>query len=112
MDRDKLSIYVKSATIGLGALCLGISGANLTLGILDLGFVFILAFSVLVAPRMTLTLPHSNVAISFSDALTLLTFLLYGGPAAVIVAASEMVANCLYLKMRGFRFARLMIPTN
>ena len=76
------------------------------------GFLCVLVFSVLVAPRMTLTLPRSRFAISFSDALVFLTFLFYGGPAAIVVAALESLANCLYLRSRGFPFGRLMIPTN
>ena len=61
---------------------------------------------------MTLTLPRSKFAISFSDALVFFTFLFYGGPAAIVVAALETLANCLYLKSKGFPFGRLMIPTN
>jgi diguanylate cyclase (GGDEF)-like protein len=61
---------------------------------------------------MSLTLPRSKFAISFSDALIFLCFLLYGGKAAIIVAAVETFANCLYLRSVGFPFGKWMIPTN
>ncbi|MFT3745756.1 MAG: diguanylate cyclase [Pyrinomonadaceae bacterium] len=72
----------------------------------------ILAFAVIVTPRMSLTLPRSRFAISFSDAAVFLTFLMYGGPAAIIVAALESVSNCFYLRSKGFYFGKWMIPTN
>jgi diguanylate cyclase (GGDEF)-like protein len=108
--RDFLT--VKSAVILLGSLCL--MGAIVTLPIssLSYGFPLILLFGLLIAPRMSLELPRSRFAISFSDALIFVTFLLYGGQAAIIVAAVESAANCVYLKSRGFRFGDLMIPVN
>jgi len=75
-------------------------------------YLLILLFATLVAPRMTLALHGSRFAISFSDAAIFLSFLLYGGPAAIIVAAAESLASCLYLRHKGFPFGRLMIPTN
>jgi diguanylate cyclase (GGDEF)-like protein len=80
--------------------------------LLDAGFLIVFAFSTLIGPRMSLTLPRSRFALSFSDAAVFLTFLLYGGPAAIAVAAFESLANCLYLKAKGFYFGKLMIPTN
>jgi diguanylate cyclase (GGDEF)-like protein len=61
---------------------------------------------------MSLPLPRSNFAISFSDALVFLTFLVYGGRPAIILAAAEIFANCLYLRTTGFKFGKLMIPVN
>ena len=61
---------------------------------------------------MSLPLPRSRFAISFSDALIFLTFLLYGGPAAIVLSAAEILANCIYLRSTGFKFGRLMIPVN
>ncbi len=96
----------------IGVVCVVFAIGNLSTSAFSRGFVAVLAFSVLIAPRMSLALPRSKFAISFSDALVFLTFLLYGGPAAIIVGASETLANCYYLKTRGFPFGRLMIPTN
>jgi diguanylate cyclase (GGDEF)-like protein len=112
MFREKISSYTKVAVIFLGAACLTAALATLSLDVFKWKFLLIILFSVTIAPRMSLTLPRSKFAISFSDALVFLTLLLYGGQAAIVVSLFETVANCLFLKSRGFRFGRLMIPTN
>ena len=112
VSRERLSTLLKTTSIGLGALCLTVAAAGLPRSVFGFGYLFMIAFAVFVAPRMTLTLPRSNFAISFSDALTLLTFLLYGGPAAIVLAAAETLANCMYLRARDFPFGRLMVPAN
>ena len=112
MNRERLYTVLKAVAIAFGVLCLAAAFVALPTTVFTPGYFFVLAFSVLVVPRMTLTLPRSNFAISFSDALTLLTFLLYGGPAAIILSAAETLANCLYLRSRSFPFGPLMIPTN
>lgn len=72
----------------------------------------IVLFSTILAPRMSLALPKARFAISFSDAAVFLTFLIFGGPAAIVVAALESAANCIHLRSKGFYFGKLMIPTN
>ncbi len=112
MDQEKSSNYIKVITILAGALCFGGALANLPSEALSGGFLCLLLFSSVIAPRMSLTLPRSRFAISFSEASVFLAFFLYGGSAAIVTAAIESVANCLYLRSRGFIFDRLMIPTN
>ncbi len=112
MDRETLSKNAKGMIIAAGAICFVLACAGMFSPRLNIGFILVLAFSVIVAPRMSLALPHSRFAISFSDAAVFLTFLLYGGPAAIVVAALEALASCLYLRSKGYTFTRLMIPTN
>lgn len=112
MNRTGLLNYIKIVVIGVGSLCVGGSLISLPSIALSWGYLFILLLSLLIVPKMSLTLPRSRFSVSFSDALILLTFLLYGGQAAILVAALEMLANCLYLRSVGVSFGRLMIPTN
>src|SRR5690606_25545411 len=112
MDRELISKYTKLVVIFLGAICTVAALVTLPSAVFSWGYLFILIFGVLVAPRMSLTLPRSKFAISFSDALVFLTLLLYGGQAAIVLAVVETAANCLFLRSRGFPFGRLMIPTN
>lgn len=112
MDRKLLSSISKGLVIFAGIVSFALALANVAMTAFTWGFVCVLTFAVLIAPRMTLTLPRSRFAISFSDALVFFTFLFYGGPAAIVVAALESLANCLYLRSKGFPFGRLMIPTN
>ncbi|MEO7672669.1 MAG: bifunctional diguanylate cyclase/phosphodiesterase [Pyrinomonadaceae bacterium] len=110
--RERFSNAVKAIVIVTGALCFAFAFVTLPPAAISLGYLSLLAFSLFISPRMTLTLPRSKFAISFADTLIFVTFLLYGGEGAIILAAAETLANCLHLKNRGFSWGRLMIPTN
>ena len=112
MDRERLSLNVKVGTIVLGALCFGFALLKLPNHAFTLGYLLVLALATFVAPRMSLTLPRSKFVISFSDSLIFLTFLMYGGKAAIVVATLETLANCIFLKRKGLSFGKLMVPTN
>ena len=112
MSRKELYNYAKWTMIPAGAMCFAWAVMNLSLPTFSKGYVGMLAFSILIAPRMSLAMPRSKFAISFSDAVVFLTLLLYGGPAAIVVAALESLSNCVNLSRKGFPFGRLMIPTN
>jgi diguanylate cyclase (GGDEF)-like protein len=110
--RDDLATAVKYAVILTGVFCCAAAILEFPNGSVTLGFLLLFLFGALVSPRMTLTLPRSKFAISFSDSLIFLAFLLYGGEGAILLAAAETLANCIYLKRSGFTWGRLMIPTN
>ncbi len=112
MDRNLLSNFAKGMIILVGVLCLGTALVQLRPEAFSGGFLCILLFSAFLAPRMSLALPRSRFAISFSEAAVFLAFLLYGGQAAIVTAAIEALANCIYLRSKGFFFGRFMIPTN
>lgn len=112
MNKEQLYTRFKVGMIVLGAVCVSFALFRLPWEAFTLGYLLVLAFSMFVAPRMSLTLPRSKFAISFADAFIFLTFLIYGGKAAILVAALEMLALCFYLRSTGFPFGRLMIPTN
>jgi hypothetical protein len=112
MNKEKFYIYFKTAIIFLGICCLTFASANLPYRELGWYFLVILGFSVLLSPRLSLTLPRSNFTVTASDAVIIFTFLVYGGEAAVILAVLEMAANCFYIKNKGTVFGQLMIPVN
>ncbi|MBK7393059.1 MAG: bifunctional diguanylate cyclase/phosphodiesterase [Chloracidobacterium sp.] len=112
MNREAISKYAKHTIVLIGAICFATALADLPLIAVSWGFLLVIAFSTIVAPRMSLELPRSRFAISFSDAAVFLAFLYYGGPAAIVVAALENLASCLYLRSKGFTISRLMILTN
>jgi diguanylate cyclase (GGDEF)-like protein len=112
MSREKISNYAKASVISVGAVCLAASIFAMPAEAFSPGYLFIILFCVLIAPRLTLSMPRSKFAISFADALIFLTFLIYGGPAAILLAAVEMLASCLYLRSKGFPFSPQMIPAN
>ncbi len=112
MSHFAVSTLAKPLVIVLGALCFGAALFLMPATAYVTGYAAILIFGVLIAPRMSLTLPYSKFSVTFSDGLIFLTFLLYGGEAAIVLATFEMVANCLYVRSTGFPFGPLMIPTN
>ncbi len=112
MNKESLSNFAKWIIIAAGGAFFFFAVVDLPAATISWGFLLILAFSTIVAPRMSLALPRSRFAISFSDASVFLAFLMFGGPSAIVVAALESLANCIYLRSKGFSFGRLMIPTN
>jgi len=112
MHRKITFEYSKVAVISLGAVCVAFAIFGMPGEAFSWGYVACLLISIFVAPRMSISLPRSKFAVSFSDALIFLTFLVYGGKAAVVLAAIEMLAHCLYIRASGHPFGRLMIYTN
>lgn len=112
MNREPLSNTFKGIVILAATVALALALSDLPKASFSWGFFVILASAVIVTPRMSLTLPRSRFAISFSDAAVFLTFLMYGGPAAIVVAALESASNCYHLRSKGFYFGKWMIPTN
>lgn len=90
----------KFGIILAGMACLIYALATVPATALSLDFLAVLLFAILVAPRMTLTLPRSKFFLSFSDSVIFFTFLVYGGETAIIVAFVETLANCVYLTRR------------
>ena len=112
MTREFIFNNAKIATISLGAAALLIALTSFPTNSVTWGLAAILVFSVTIAPRLSLPLPRSKFAISFADAVIFLTFIVYGGEAAIVLTAAETLAACIYLRSTGFKFGSSMIPTN
>ncbi|HMO80053.1 MAG TPA: EAL domain-containing protein [Pyrinomonadaceae bacterium] len=102
----------KTAIVAVGALCLLFGLAYLPPELIGWKGLLIVIASAFIIPRLSLTVPRSGLAINFSDFPIFLAFLLFGVPAAIVIAVIETFAHCLYLRSRGFPFARHMIPVN
>ena len=96
----------------LGAICIAFAGINLPREIFGYGFLAILLYATVLAPRMSLAIPRSKFAISFSDAAVFLAFLYFGGPAAIVMAAVETLSSCYYLRKRGVKMSVTTVLTN
>lgn len=112
MDRKLISEYIKVIVIGLGIFVTGLALSTLPPGSFGWGYVLLLSFAILVAPRMSIALPRSKFSISFSDSIVFISFLIYGGEMAVFTAFVETLANCIYLKRTGKLSGRWIIPFN
>ncbi|NNE99658.1 MAG: bifunctional diguanylate cyclase/phosphodiesterase [Pyrinomonadaceae bacterium] len=112
MNQERFFTFYKFAIIAIGCLCLGYAIASLPDDAISVGFAIYLVLSFSFAPFMNIKLPRGNLALGFSDSLIFLCFLLYGGKAAIIVAAVEMLANCISLKRNGMQFRKWLVHFN
>ncbi len=110
-QEKKLDIY-KLAISLLGGSCIIFAIYNLNYGSLDWKHILILLFALLITSRLTLSIPHSESYMSFADIMIFLVFLVFGGEAAIIFGALEMLVNCFYLKYEGIYFGKLTVSFN
>lgn len=88
--------YVWSVIIaGGGALLFSI--ARFDPSIVDARLLVLAALTFFVTSRIAINIPGDRAKISVSDTFVFLTFLLYGGEAAIFVAAGEGLASSVYL---------------
>ena len=69
--------------------------ARLPWASLDLRFLLVASITVIVSSRLAVTIPRANTNITVSDTFIFLVMLLYGGEAAIVVAAAEGLASGL-----------------
>ncbi len=112
MDRNRLAVFYKYSVTAAGFGSLLWATAHLPGETLGSNFVFYLVFALLLTPFMSIKLPHGKFSLSFSDALIFLSFILYGGEAAILLAAIETFADCIYLKKTGTKFSGRIIAFN
>ncbi|HYE12841.1 MAG TPA: EAL domain-containing protein [Pyrinomonadaceae bacterium] len=97
MNRQLLYNPLRWLIIGAGAVICVVSALNLKAEALDTRFLFLTILTVTVASRITVRMPSVNGRITISETFIFLTMLLYGGEAAVLLAAAEGV--CASVRM-------------
>jgi len=75
--------------VALGATVLVVSFLWLPLTTMDVRFLLLGAFTVLVSSRAAIRIPHINANVTVSDTFIFLVLLLYGGLAGILLAAAE-----------------------
>ncbi len=111
MQNSKIKSFKQLITV-LGVMCFILAITQIRIEVITLTFLCLAAFTIVFASKMNLSLPRSTHFMTFSDSLIFLTFLIYGGESAIILASLETLLNCLYLKSKGTKFNYLMIPFN
>lgn len=112
MSKEKKSNFALWAIILSGLLCLAFAVLNSTILEMGWGFFFLLFAVSILTPRMSLTLPRSQLILSFSDSLVFLTYLVYGPWLAICIAFVGEFANCLLLKKRNQLQGRFVVLFN
>ncbi len=81
-----------ATVIVAGALCVLYALANIEIAKIDLYLLLIAIFTIAVGSRITIQIPRFKSHISVSDTFIFLTLILYGGEAAIVLAAIEATA--------------------
>jgi signal transduction histidine kinase/ActR/RegA family two-component response regulator len=100
MSRKSLAKPYMYAVIGSGASILLYSALRLDLNQLDLRFVLLALITIGLASRIAIQIPRISGQITVSDTFIFLTMLIYGGEAAVLLAAAEGICSSLRISRK------------
>lgn len=112
MKFEGLYKWYVNAVITIGVIIIIYSAVSLPLGKLDKPFIILAVITILLSSRLTVQIPRINGHISVSDTLIFLTLLLYGGEAAILVAAAEGFATSLLLLPKSIKISKITIVFN
>ena len=93
MTRTRLNQIYVVLIIAAGTAVLVYSGLHLTREQLDIRFLLLALFTVLIGPRLSIPIPRVKAYISVSDTFVFLALLLFGGEAAVFLATAEALCS-------------------
>lgn len=108
MESSRFYKWYVNAVIFAGALVILYCVWTLPIARLDKSFVILAVITIILSSNMTVQIPKINGHISVSDTLIFLTLLLYGGQAAILVAATEGLTTSLLLLPK---FVKISIRT-
>jgi diguanylate cyclase (GGDEF)-like protein len=88
-DQQSVTKAYQWLIIGLGSLLLMIELGHLPGEHLDLRFLFIVFLTLIVSSRAAIKIPRFNTSVTISDTFVFVALLLYGGEAAILLAAGD-----------------------
>ncbi|MEQ1762464.1 MAG: EAL domain-containing protein [Pyrinomonadaceae bacterium] len=88
-NKGPLATWYMCVVAAVGGICVFYSLATFPLAKFDLNLAILVALTLGLGTRITLPIPRFKSHISVSDTLIFLTLILYGGEAAIILAAIE-----------------------
>jgi hypothetical protein len=99
--------------IACGAAACIFSASNLPVARFDSGLLLLALLTILLGSRLTMQLPRAKVHVSVSDTLIFLILFVYGGEAAVLVAAAEALYTSFRFRVQGItiRFDGVLFNT-
>jgi signal transduction histidine kinase len=99
MNKQRYTRPFMGAIVAVGSAAVVFSAYRLPLARLDLKFL-LLALMVVICSRVAVPIPRVSGRITVSDTLIFLTMLLYGGEAAILLAAIEGVCSSLWISKK------------
>lgn len=112
MSKIKLFSLYKFLIIFVALGCLLLAAANVQLETFASNFILYCAFTFFITPYMSVQMPRGKYALSFSDSIIFLSFIFYGGQAAIVLSAVESLAGCIYLRKQHIKFSPWIVPFN
>jgi signal transduction histidine kinase/ActR/RegA family two-component response regulator len=112
MTRQNLKKIYMWLIIAAGAGAVTYSAAWLPVTVLDLRFLALAILTIVIASRLTVRIPRISGHISVSDTFFFLTMLVYGGQAAVLLAAVETLCLSLRFGKKKIHIKPLTIAFN
>ena len=112
MQRQTFKKTYMLLIIAAAAASVFYSASHFPLERLDLQFLALAIFTVAVSSRLTIRIPRISGHISVSDTFFFLTILLYGGEAAVVLAAIEALCSSLRFSNKAIHIKPLTIAFN
>src|SRR6185436_14573589 len=91
-NQKQIKLYLWSVVLLGGAITLA-AAARLPWETLGLRFLLLAVITVGTSSRFSVRIPRANTNVTVSDTLIFLVMLLYGGPAAILIAAIEGFAS-------------------
>src|SRR6185503_1382641 len=89
IEKQKFTKPYKWSVVFVGAVLCCFSGINLAASDIDWRLLLLGLMTVIISSRLAVQIPRVNTNITVSDTFIFLAILLYGGPAAVLLAAAE-----------------------
>ena len=89
LAKEKFTRPYKWSVVFIGAILCCFSAANVVTSEIDWRFCLLAAMTVIISSRLAVQIPRVNTNITVSDTFIFLAILLYGGPAAVLLATAE-----------------------
>lgn len=100
-NKNKLINLYLAALTPIALFAFGWALASGSLEKIDTGFIMIASLTIFCSCFLRIQLPRINIHLTISDALVMLTIVLYGGPLALLLAAVETTAASLNLYRQG-----------
>jgi signal transduction histidine kinase/ActR/RegA family two-component response regulator len=112
MSRQTLTKIYMLLVIALAIPVVAFSALRLPLVRIDLQFLALTMLAIAISSRLTVRIPRVSGHISVSDTFLFLTMLLYGGPAAVLLAVAETLCSSLRFSRKEIHIRPLTIAFN
>src|SRR5438874_2811239 len=112
MSRQRLTKLYMLLVIGGAVPVIVYSVLRLPLVRIDLQFLALAILAIGISSRLTVRIPRVSGHISVSDTFLFLTMLLYGGPAAVLLATAETLCSSLRFSKKEIHIRPLTIVFN